>query len=211
MIYYIDFDSTLYDTSYLIKDMLNQLAADICKYTNEGITTIKEKITKTFNKENIYNIYKLADFFAKEYGINSTVLIDNIEKIILNGKKYVYEDSIDFLKFLNEKGNQIYILTYASKDDISYQLSKIKGSGLTEYIYNIIITSNSKGDLNLEYKNGVFIDDNVKELKCIYENNPKMIIRMRRKNNKHSLEELNMKNDNIIEIDSFKNFNVDTL
>ena len=144
MNYYLDFDNTLYETSRLSNDMLKGLAYEISKKTSISENDIFDELKSMFNRENIYNIYKLAKFFAKKYNIEESILIDKVEDIILDGKKYVYDDVISFLKELKEKNHIINVLTYVAKEDLSYQLTKIKGSGLSEYFDNIIISSSLK-------------------------------------------------------------------
>ena len=98
MNYYLDFDNTLYETSRLSNDMLKGLAYEISKKTSVSENDIFDELKSMFNRENIYNIYKLAKFFAKKYNIEESILIDKVEDIILDGKKYVYDDVISFLK-----------------------------------------------------------------------------------------------------------------
>ncbi|MCI8965312.1 MAG: HAD family hydrolase [Clostridia bacterium] len=203
MNYYIDLDSTLYDTTSLVNDMLYTIAKNICELTQKGV--IEDRITELrsmFNRENYYNIYKLATYFADKNNIEHSILINSVENVILDGKKYVYEDVIDFLKELKEKGHNINILTFVAQEDLSYQLTKIKGSGLSKYIDNIIITSNLKFNLDIEYNKGIFIDDNPNDLIGLASRNPKTLIRMKRKNTKYYTKEVNI--DNLIEIECFK-------
>jgi FMN phosphatase YigB (HAD superfamily) len=201
MNYYIDFDSTLYDTTTLTKDMLASLAENICKNLQLNLEDVNNELKAMFNRENIYNIYKLAKFFANKYNIEEKKLVNSVENVILDGNKYVYSDTINFLKRLKEKGNIVNILTYVTQEDLSYQLSKIKGSGLSEYVDNIFIVSTHKYEIDLKYEEGIFIDDNPKDLKGLSKNNPKQLIRIRRENNKYSKEELDL--ENLIECKTF--------
>lgn len=203
MNYYIDFDSTLYDTTSLVNNMLYTIAKNICESTKkDNIEDIIKELRSMFNRENYYNIYKLATYFAEKNNIEHSKLINSIENVILNGKKYVYEDSEEFLKKLKENGHSINILTFVAQEDLSYQLTKIKGSGLTKYIDNIIITSNLKFNLDIEYNKGIFIDDNPNDLIGLASQKPKTLIRMKRKNTKYYTKEVNI--DNLIEIECFK-------
>lgn len=204
MNYYLDFDNTLYETSRLSNDMLNGLADEISKKTSISENDIFDELKSMFNRENIYNIYKLAKFFAKKYNIEESVLIDKVEGIILDGKKYVYNDVISFLKELKEKNNIINVLTYVAKEDLSYQLTKIKGSGLSEYFDNIIISSSLKFNLDLKYEEGIFFDDNPRDLLGLASKNPKILVRVRRDENKHNKQELDI--ENLIECKSLKDY-----
>lgn len=204
MNYYLDFDNTLYETSRLSNDMLKGLAYEISKKTSISENDIFDELKSMFNRENIYNIYKLAKFFAKKYNIEESVLIDKVEGIILDGKKYVYNDVISFLKELKEKNNIINVLTYVAKEDLSYQLTKIKGSGLSEYFDNIIISSSLKFNLDLKYEEGIFFDDNPRDLLGLASKNPKILVRVRRDENKHNKQELDI--ENLIECKSLKDY-----
>lgn len=204
MNYYLDFDNTLYETSRLSNDMLNELADEISIKTKKNKIDIFDELKSMFNRENIYNIYKLAKYFAKKYNIEESVLIDKVEGIILDGKKYVYNDVISFLKELKEKNNIINVLTYVAKEDLSYQLTKIKGSGLSEYFDNIIISSSLKFNLDLKYEEGIFFDDNPRDLLGLASKNPKILVRVRRDENKHNKQELDI--ENLIECKSLKDY-----
>lgn len=204
MNYYLDFDNTLYETSRLSNDMLKGLAYEISKKTSISENDIFDELKSMFNRENIYNIYKLAKFFAKKYNIEESILIDKVEDIILDGKKYVYDDVISFLKELKEKNHIINVLTYVAKEDLSYQLTKIKGSGLSEYFDNIIISSSLKFNLDLKYEEGIFFDDSSKDLLGLASRNPKILVRVRRENNKYSKQELDIKN--LVECKTLKDY-----
>ncbi len=204
MNYYLDFDNTLYETSRLSNDMLKGLAYEISKKTSISENDIFDELKSMFNRENIYNIYKLAKFFAKKYNIEESILIDKVEDIILDGKKYVYDDVISFLKELKEKNHIINVLTYVAKEDLSYQLTKIKGSGLSEYFDNIIISSSLKFNLDLKYEEGIFFDDSPKDLLGLASRNPKILVRVRRENNKYSKQELDIKN--LVECKTLKDY-----
>ena len=204
MNYYLDFDNTLYETSRLSNEMLNGLADEISIKTKKNKIDIFDELKSMFNRENIYNIYKLAKYFAKKYNIEESVLIDKVEGIILDGKKYVYNDVISFLKELKEKNNIINVLTYVAKEDLSYQLTKIKGSGLSEYFDNIIISSSLKFNLDLKYEEGIFFDDNPRDLLGLASRNPKILVRVRRDENKHNKQELDIKN--LVECKTLKDY-----
>jgi len=173
MNYYIDLDSTLYDTPKLVDDILNDISEKINQNTNKNKNDILQELKAMFNRDKIYNVYELARYFASKYEIDEKVLINSISNIIENGEKYVFDDSINFLKRIKQKENTIYILTYVTKNDIEYQCAKIKGSKLANYVDNVIITSMPKFNLDLKYENGIFIDDNTKDLEGLINRNSK--------------------------------------
>ena len=195
MNFYIDFDNTLYETSRLSKDMVMEISKYIVdKYPDKNIDETYDEVKSMFNREHIYNIYNLARYFAEKYNLNSEEMVDSVESIILDGKKYVFEDSISFLKKVKDGGNVLNILTYVAQEDLAYQLTKIKGSGLSQYFDNIFIVSKNKFELGLKYEEGIFIDDSPKDLRGLASKKPLKLIRIRRESNKYSKEEVEIEN-----------------
>ena len=60
------------------------------------------------------------------------------------------------------------ILTYTRKEDYEYQMMKIMGAKISDYVDNIVFCTKSKGELALDYENSIFVDDNPKELVSLY-------------------------------------------
>lgn len=188
--WYLDFDSTLYDTSSLTTDMLETMALHIDKLNKD---IILKELKSLFNREHIYNIFNLCDYFEKKYSLKSNSLLNPVKEVIENGSKYVYEDVISFLNKLKEKNNTIQMLTSSTvKGNIEFQELKVKGSGISNYFDVITITAEPKYTLDLKYENGIFIDDNPEDLENLYKVNGKRIIRIKRKNGKYSNKTLNI-------------------
>lgn len=78
------------------------------------------------------------------------------------------------------------------KENMEYQQTKILGSGLVNYFDSLIITAIPKDKLHLNYRHGIFIDDNPSDLKRLYDAKAKKLIRIKRKNNKYSNKPLNI-------------------
>ena len=194
MNFYIDFDNTLYNTKALTADMLEKLAIYISKTQNVNKEKLLEELKSKFNRKNIYNIFELCVFFENQYDIQNNQLQLMIKEILEDGNKYVYSDVIEFLEKLKNENYELFILTKAEgKDNIEYQKIKIEGSKIKQYFSgNPIITIKPKGELDLDYENGIFIDDNPKELKSLYSAKAKRVIRIKRPNAKYSNEELNI-------------------
>ena len=188
--WYIDFDSTLYDTTSLTNDMLETMALHIDKSNKDNIL---QELKSLFNREHIYNIFDLCNYFEKKYSLESNYLLNPVKEVIKNGSKYVYDDVISFLNKLKEKNNKIQMLTSSTiKENMEFQSLKILGSGLSNYFDVITITSVPKFSLGLKYKDGIFIDDNPKDLESLFKANGKRIIRIKRKNGKYSNKLLNI-------------------
>lgn len=221
MKFYIDFDHTLYNTNLFITDMLNATAEYIFK--NGDFTTYEENFNKMFPRLDIlpieqdkasvlqalksnfkrpeetylkidYNIFALIDTFAKLFNCNSSSMKENINNLLANGQKYLYNDSIPFLTKLKQAGHEIYILSH-ERTDLDYQNTKIQGSSILQQnlVTATIVTKISKATLNAEryndplltsvtyasnnksnhievdYLNGIFLDDRTKDLEALYE------------------------------------------
>ena len=202
MDYYIDFDNTLYRTSSLKNEMLHKIAQTISILKKVSYEKILSEASSLFNSKNIYNIYKLCDYFSLKYEVQNQILYDIIDNILYHGSKYVYKDVKMFLSKLKSDGNNLNLLTYSTIDNHEYQNKKILGSKLSQFFDNIIITID-KGNENIDYKNSIFIDDNPKDLLTLYNKNAKQVIRVKRKNNKYSKIDID-KNANIKVIKSLK-------
>lgn len=200
MNYYIDFDNTLYNTPLLKNKMLQSISNDISVKRNIDRKELFSECNLMFNRENIYDIYKLAEFFSNKYEVDSSDIINNLNKVILDGKENLFNDTIPFLKKLKKERHKIYMLTYC-KESLQFQSLKISGSQIANYFDGLYITSIPKYELDINYTEGIFIDDNPKDLNGLYLKNPKKIIRIRRKDNKYSVYDLNI---NISEYNNFE-------
>ena len=192
----IDFDHTLYDPDNLTKDMLDALAKYIEKKSNKNyneiLSNLKNKFSRGENK--IYDIYELIEYFSKENRYNYDVkeATKAVNDVIANGSKYVFDESIPFLKSLKKKGHKIYILSYNEKK-VYYQTVKIAGSGLLEYVDGVITTTVCKGEMPFDFSKCIFIDDKPKDLISIYNKKPLGIFRIKHPRQKYSSEELNLR------------------
>ena len=63
-------------------------------------------------------------------------------------------------------------------------------------------TEELKYNLDIDYSNGIFIDDKPQDLIGLYSRHPKKVIRLRRKNNKYSIK--NLEN---VDIEEYCDFN----
>lgn len=193
MNYYIDFDNTLYETAKLTKLMIESIAREIVENSNLKFDEVFEDVNNNFNST-YGNIFEYGKSVASKYNIDVNKVIENINYVIANGEKIVFEDAKRFLERLKDKNHNIIILTYVAKENQEYQLKKILGSGLANYTDEIIITTDLKYTLDIDYKNGVFIDDDPRDLNGLFEKNPIKVIRIRKPSNKRSAKEIENKN-----------------
>lgn len=189
--WYIDFDSTLYNTSALKKDMLEAMALNIDSSKKESII---QEIDSMFKPQKIYNIFNLCNYYENKYNLKKNILVKPIKEIILNGSKYVFNDVIPFLEKLRNN-NTISMLTWSTlRENMEFQNLKIIGSGISNYFDTIIITAFPKHTLELNYKTGIFVDDNPNDLENLHKISRGRVIRIKRKSNKYSKIPLNIPN-----------------
>lgn len=202
MNYYIDFDNTLYNTPLLTARLLNSIVNSIIEKTNLDSKVLYEECKSMFNQDLCH--VELAKYFSAKYNLDTSTIINNLNNILLNGYDLVFDDVIPFLEKLKEKGNKLYMLTY-SKHSLEYQSIKIAGSKLSDYFDTLYITTVPKYNLDIDYENGIFIDDNPNDLLGLYSKNAKQVIRLRRKENKYSIKDLDK---NIQEYSSLSEINI---
>ena len=188
---YIDFDRTLFDTGAFFKDLENILELNGVPF-NEFLKYAKE------DEENGFNIFTILNVMKKDIKINSGIF-EKINELFKNSETYIYDDAYDFIAKLKERGYKVFILT---KGNNEYQLLKIQNTNLLNFVDGVLVTLKAKGELELDYQESIFIDDNPKELESIVKKNPKRIIRMKRDNAKYNdilssekIEEVNSLNN----------------
>ena len=165
---YIDFDSTLYDTE-VIKKNLNDIIADgVCqnKFGCDKNVVLEE--IKQAKESGVKSVIGLCKFFENKYSLEKDCIKKGFQIFLASGEKLLYSDSIDFLKRLSQKGYEVNILTYTSKEDFEYQMLKVMGSKISSYVDNIIMCSRAKGELGFDYQTSCFVDDNPRELVSLF-------------------------------------------
>jgi len=167
MKYYIDFDNTIFDTVSFYNDLLKLL------YDN-GIT--EEYISEYYNSNGM-NPLRLIN------SINDVEIRNRALKHFDDTSKYVYQDAILFLR---NNQNKTFILY--SQGYIDYQSKKIDNSGILNYFDDKIISEEDKTNLDIDYQNGIFIDDNAKIINKLIDKKAYKIYRIKRKNNRHNSE-----------------------
>lgn len=189
---YIDFDGTLYKTSELKLLIVKEIASEIAKELNASIDEIYKDVSDCFKNRHKTSVFDFAKQMAKKYNVNEEKTAKRLEDLLKNGSKFLYDDSIEFIKKLKSNDYEVYVLTYSRAYDSDFQMLKLIGSGINEFIDGVFICSKDKGKLNLDYKNGIFIDDNPDQLVSLYKANVSedRLCRVIRKNEKYSLVEI---------------------
>ena len=170
---YIDFDRTLFNCNLFLNDLSNLLL----KYniSNEMFNEYQIQC-----KDVGFNPYVIVREIEKDEMIDKHIY-DEIKNLVHTTSKYLYSDVIPFFKELKNKNYEIYIL---SKGNVLYQKEKIVNSKILDYCNDMIITTNFKGNLEIDYENSIFIDDNPNEIKSILEKKTKHIFYIQREDAK---------------------------
>jgi len=190
MNYYIDFDNTLYETAKLTNKMLTNITDVVSLKTGEKYESIFEYVKNNFDSTND-NIFTYGQKLAEKYGVDNEDIANAINNAINKGKDYIFPDARMFLIKLKELGHKVYILTYLPKTNQEYQMKKINGSGIAKFFDGIIMTTEYKFNLDINYEKGIFIDDDPRDLNGLLEKNPIRVIRIRKENNKRSKIDMN--------------------
>ena len=194
MNYYLDFDYTLFDT-YLFREELYKILKQ------NGIDESALPLTSETEDEDqkLLNIKESFKEIAKANNIQLENLIKPLEELYEKGTDFLYDDSIEFLKYLKSKGHKIYIVTWGEKE---FQKEKIQITKIDKYLDEIIFAEQLKYTLDIDYENGIFIDDSIRDLEGLYSKKAKQLFRIKRNNGKNSDKELNI--TEILEFNSLK-------
>ncbi|MEK7113856.1 MAG: HAD family hydrolase [Patescibacteria group bacterium] len=125
----LDFDHTCYDTDAFLLFEIRQPIFNKFKVSNVDWETSYEETVKTG-----YSIEKHLDEISKVLGVSikdedRKEIIDNIDC-----EKYLYPDTISFVKKAKEMGYMIVLLSYGYE---SWQNKKVMGSGLNKFMDDI--------------------------------------------------------------------------
>lgn len=202
--HYIDFDNTIYETGKLTKDILIAFSKVINSFTDLDFNYILNDLQKSFNST-IDNFVSFSLSLSSKYNIKNSEFQRVLnEYIIINGNQYVFPDALKFLKGLQDEGEKVCILTYVSNPrNLQQQALKISGSGIFPYVTEVYNTTRYKFELEIDYKNGIFIDDSPRDLEGLYKSGARKLIRIKKPNNqKRTSKKLNLP----IEIPTFESF-----
>jgi len=192
--YYLDFDYTLFDTHAFRQGLYEILEQNGLDKSYLSLTP-EQKI----NGQKLLNMRELFKNISETTNIPLNNFINPLEELYAKSHEFVYDDTIEFLNYLKSKNHKIYILTWGEKE---FQKEKIQASKLNNYFDEIIYAEQLKYTLNIDYENGIFVDDSVRDLEGLYQKHAKQVFRIKRKNGKNSNKELNIKE--ILEFDSLK-------
>jgi len=192
--YYLDFDYTLFDT-YAFRQGLYEILE------KNGFDKTYLELTPEMktNGQKLLNIKNLFKSLSESRNIPIESFLKPLEELYSRCDEFVYDDTVEFLKYLKSKKHKLHVLTWGEKE---FQKEKLKASKLYDYFDEIVYAEKLKYTLNLDYENGIFVDDSIRDLEGLYNQNAKQVFRIKRKNGKNSDKELNIKE--ILEFDSLK-------
>ena len=172
----LDFDYTLFDVDKFKDAMYRAVRPYLIKKTrkfwDDEKHAIQDKLAFYDHKAHIKNIVEPQDVKKAEAEVN---------KVIKNSKKYLYKDTLDFIK--KYKKHKIYIVSFGVD---GFQKEKIKATGIDKKA-KVIITRGKKYPYfkKIVKKNevGIFIEDKGSEIDMVKKNYPEIVCYwMRRKN-----------------------------
>lgn len=194
MNYYLDFDYTLFDTYKFREELYKILEKNGLDRTYLAITPEMKT-----NGQKLLNIKELFKSLSETKNISLNNFFQPLEDLYARCDELVYDDTVEFLNYLKSKNHKLHVLTWGEKE---FQKEKLKASKLYEYFDEIIYAEQLKYTLDIDYENGIFIDDSVRDLEGLYNRNAKQVFRIKRKNGKNSDKELNIKE--ILEFETLK-------
>lgn len=186
MKFYIDFDYTMFNAMEFHKARYQEMQC--YGITIEELKAMEKEIPEKEGK--LINLDDVYSKISEKYKLPKEEVLSKIHKIMDNCHKYLYEDTIEFLEYLKQNGHELYILTWGDKE-LQYQ--KIQKAGIEKYFDGVILTEEMKFNIDIDYKNGIFIDDNPRDLEGLYKNNPIEVIRIKRDGAKYSEKPINIK------------------
>lgn len=194
MNYYLDFDYTLFDTYKFREELYKILEMNGLDKTYLAITPEMKT-----NGQKLLNIKELFKSLSETKNIPLNNFLEPLEELYARCDELVYDDTVEFLNYLKSKNHKLHVLTWGEKE---FQKEKLKASKLYDYFDEIIYAEQLKYTLDIDYENGIFIDDSVRDLEGLYNRNAKQVFRIKRKNGKNSDKELNIKE--ILEFETLK-------
>ncbi len=183
MMYFIDFDDTIFNTGKFAKDFKNIFA----KYNiseiefNESYVPCREGNHNKAFKD--YDLEKQLIDIESRHG-KMPILRKELNSFVKSSSKYIFDDFYEFVKKVPK--NNIFLVSYGSS---SFQKLKIENSSVLNYVHDYVLTKTNKADcidkIFSRNKQGerrlTFIDDRPDQLEKVQRKYPNMLIyRMKR-------------------------------
>ena len=163
MIYIVDFDHTLCNTTALkkaLQESVREFGVD-----DNIFSSTYQKTVEAIPDEYDYDISRHAEIISKVTSGNPSEIKSRLVSIISRMDEFFFKDTLSFLNWLKEHG-KIVILTWGNP---KWQQTKIENGSLKKLADQCIFTGKKKSTLKLNFpepgQNWVFINDNPKEIK----------------------------------------------
>lgn len=179
----LDWDHTLFDTNHF-KDDLAKVLILVGLPKRIFFLTYPEAVQK-INGHYDYNYSEHLKMIGRRYRLSPKEiqqLKQEFLKIMQKGSRYLFPETVKFLKILKKGGARLILCTLGNKE---LQRRKIYSSGVQKYFSLISITSGSKHKIIQTFaKPGekiYFLSDNIDELKKVASHFPfiKLILKKR--------------------------------
>ena len=181
---FLDFDSTLFDSSRLRGKFLIDLRSTIQSggWTKEEVAEQAKVFSgSAFEGGRLYNICTYLDFLEEKYphGRKEETLA-RVEEFMQDLRAYVFSDALSFLQ--TQQKEDAVIVTYG---DDTFQRTKVKSSGVEEYVSEVIVVDTLPKveaigewleDHGVTGETVFFIDDKTQYFDALVESNPHGII-----------------------------------
>ena len=201
---YVDFDRTLFDT-----DGLEREVKKVRK--RYGISDeMWKKYVKEYREEHntLFNMYNIMYRICFNENINFKALNELNKTIVRKSNSFIFDDATKFIKKAKVLNLEVNMLSFG---DYKFQVKKIVNTKISKRFDRIIITPENKFQIDdrVDYENGIFFDDNPKDVEGLYERNPLGIYRIRREGVKYS--DIDLKYPDIEEVPSLDKIDLEKI
>ncbi len=137
---FVDFDDVLFNTGAFVVH-LKSIFADF-GISEELFTETYNALRTTAHGGNFcYHFDKHVAKIREHKAVDEAALIGALEVALKNTEAFVFADSIDFLRFLTERGHDVRVISFG---DQGFQTNKIQASGITPFVHQVIVTNEDK-------------------------------------------------------------------
>ena len=150
-IFFIDFDDTLFNTKKFKDDLLKV-------FFNNGVTEKQFKDSYYCIDSDLkpkYSPYLQIKKLEGELELDGKKLRSEFDIFIKKTKKYLFDDSMSFLKKIKKDSNYLVLLSYG---ECLFQKMKIDNSGVGKFFDQIIVTDEPKLNVILSHKKIDYFD-----------------------------------------------------
>jgi phosphoserine phosphatase len=172
---FVDFDDVLFHTKKFLQEMVAitegfGISEEVFRITYEELRADEggQHFCYRFDKH-IEKMSHHADF-------DQGALLKELEEFLADTKKFLFPDAKYFLKFLQEKNYNTWIVSYG---DSGFQTNKIQGTGIQHLVRDAVVVQDGKDRVIASLVAGstaksFFFDDRVSFLESVKKAAPKI-------------------------------------